>query len=470
MLGQWNYYAYTRTADTGSLAVYMDGIRGATQTTALTAPVFSGNATLKLGGGGGQQAFPGKIDEFRISNVARSADWIKATYGCMTDGDFASYEVVSENDWMNYAYKFTVTFPGYTESDTLTNFPVLVRVSDNSPEDFSYADCLQAEGGDLRFADAGGNILASEVDTWDTNGVSLIWVKVPSLTSSTTITAYYGSEAPGSVLSSGVWENGYVGVWHLGRTGNQTQVDSTSNRLAFLCHTKDLGNVDLSVSDGVVGGAVGFNKSSTGYGGLYLVDSESKLSGFTDCTIETWLYPTNNNMGRDIQVFANQKAYNAGSFYLGIATNTQSLVQESPRLMVCRQGTTQFVSSDPLKTPYSLNEWNYVAFTRTGNDGSIGGYLDGVLDLTKNLTAGALSTSTNEVVLGNSSVGIVTWSSSFYIYRPYAFPGYIDEMRISDVARSANWIKATHDTITSTHFTDCKRVRENNRRFLLLLQ
>ena len=55
---------------------------------------------------------------------------------------------------------------GYAGSSTLTNFPVLVKISEGDVPGFHYADCA-AGGADLSFRDASGNALPFDVDTWD---------------------------------------------------------------------------------------------------------------------------------------------------------------------------------------------------------------------------------------------------------------------------------------------------------------
>ena len=42
------------------------------------------------------------------------------------------------------------------------------------------------------------------------------------------------------------------------------------------------------------------------------------------------------------------------------------------------------------------------------------------------------------------------------------FPGQIDELRISKVARSADWVKATHDTVDAPSFAHYSASRGNN--------
>ena len=59
--------------------------------------LLAGTATLKLGGGAYQNSFPGSIDEVRISNVARSADWVKASHDTVTESSFAHYGAAKEN-------------------------------------------------------------------------------------------------------------------------------------------------------------------------------------------------------------------------------------------------------------------------------------------------------------------------------------------------------------------------------------
>ena len=50
----------------------------------------------------------------------------------------------------DYAKEFNVKFSGYAGSTTLTNFPVLVRLS-QARNAFDYSQCQVAGGGDTRF-------------------------------------------------------------------------------------------------------------------------------------------------------------------------------------------------------------------------------------------------------------------------------------------------------------------------------
>ena len=95
----------------------------------------------------------------------------------------------------DYPHRVEITFSGYTGSSTLANFPVLVKLSENLTG-FHYSDFTRDDGFDLCFTDASGKLIPHEIDTWNPSGVSTVWVKVPSLTSSTKIIARYGCAKP----------------------------------------------------------------------------------------------------------------------------------------------------------------------------------------------------------------------------------------------------------------------------------
>ena len=60
-----------------------------------------------------------------------------------------------------------LTFP-QAPSTALANFPVLVRLAEDAPTGFSYADCPTASC--IWFTDASDNAIPCDVDTWDTTG------------------------------------------------------------------------------------------------------------------------------------------------------------------------------------------------------------------------------------------------------------------------------------------------------------
>ena len=128
----------------------------------------------------------------------------------------------------DYAKKLTMTVNpstiGYSGSD-VADVPVAVRLS-AAIQGFSYADFLEDDGADLLFVDENGNVLAHEIEVWDTNGESVVWVKMPTFGSGRHIYAYYGGEAV-APNAAGVWGD-YVGVWHMNEPSG-TVADATGN-------------------------------------------------------------------------------------------------------------------------------------------------------------------------------------------------------------------------------------------------
>ncbi|MCL1888301.1 MAG: DUF2341 domain-containing protein, partial [Kiritimatiellaeota bacterium] len=113
-------------------------------------------------------------------------------------------------DMPAWDYRMMVVFNGHTGAETLANFPALVRLNPNATTN------MLENGADLRFTDAAGNVLAHEIDTWDTNGLSTVWVNIASFEPRAPIFAYWGNPlAIAPENSADVWGE-YAGVWHLG--------------------------------------------------------------------------------------------------------------------------------------------------------------------------------------------------------------------------------------------------------------
>ncbi|MBQ9726738.1 MAG: hypothetical protein IJV65_04455 [Kiritimatiellae bacterium] len=129
--------------------------------------------------------------------------------------------------------KFTVS--GYeVGKPALSGFPVLVRIAAGSPSGFSYADMQSANAADkddidLAFVDMDGSGLPFEIDTWDPQGTSLVWVRLPVMTNGAEFVMCWGSSSSGKAVSSANPWTGYAGVWHLNEEGlGGTSANSTA--------------------------------------------------------------------------------------------------------------------------------------------------------------------------------------------------------------------------------------------------
>ena len=113
-----------------------------------------------------------------------------------------------------------MTFEGYDGNETLKDFPVLVRLT-NNVSNFSLRSFQSPMGNDLRFYDDKANELAYEIDEWnEATGELLAWVRIKELTQDLNVTAHWGhsghaAQAPTYAYDGSTWSAGYRGVWHL---------------------------------------------------------------------------------------------------------------------------------------------------------------------------------------------------------------------------------------------------------------
>ena len=463
-IGVWRHFALVYDSVVAKkVLAYVNGENSASSDDSVTVNegycIVPNGGDIKLGNLGGPQAFPGGVDELRISGVARSAAWVKATYDSVHDEDFAAFTLPS--DWGMYSHTFSVAFPGYAGSETLTNFPVLVKVSTNGIPGFSYADCLKGNGGDLRFADANGTLLDSEVDTWDPDGESLVWVKVPSFAASTAIKAFYGWDEAPEVDARAVWTNGYIAVWHLNETGT-TMTDSTCGGTSL---AQVQANSILSGQPGIVGNAVEFDKLTNHKGGLATADARYRLAGASSFTIELWAIqdvfdPTNNPLNRYAVYLSELNAETSKIVYRFYDANTQYGTNGKTILTFTDStGTTRNPSTGNVVPP--RGQWNYQVARYDGSQYVI--KLNGVQRAQGNYPDFATANQTS-LCVGNTA------NASGTSLSPYAYPGKIDEVRISRVPRSDDWIQASYDAVKTPSFASYSSAKENTLGLIFIYQ
>ena len=329
-------------------------------------------------------------------------------------------------DTSAFSKRMTVTFGGIQDGVTLTNFPVLVKLSE-AIDGFDYGDFAAMDGGDLRFADSDGNLLPHEIDTWNTNGVSTAWVKVPLLTRNATITACWGCANPPTVAPKDVWDDNYVGVWHLGekllpmKESSETTSDFTTAN----------GTGIAFAQAGVVGGSVDF---SSGSNCSLVAPDHDLLDGFDKFTIEVWTWQ--NELGTNLGILSKRNSYQSEAAYYIMQSGSQT-----PLYMA----TNSVTQAKTILAPYpSAQEWNHLAYaidTTTASD-NVRSYKNGGAPTTATKAfPGAILSNARDLVLGNLGKTAAN-----------PFNGLIDEVRISKCVRSADWIKATHDTIALANF------------------
>ena len=452
----WTHQAFVRNTAANQSLMYI-GTNTYSAASQGTERIFAGSGPLYIGGwknssGSGAYSFPGQIDEVRLSRVARSADWIKATRNCVTDDGFAEYSPISLNaSWDDYAKKFTVTFPGATNG-VVKNFPVLVKVSESGISGFRYSDCRLEDGQDLRFAGRDGNLLASEIDTWNTNGVSYVWVNVPSLTSTTRITGYYGNSAPHRVTASDVWTNGFNAVWHLGESAAPL-AESTGNATPFTEGTV----APVYAATGAIGKSVDFTNNNSTSSRLSAADDDD-LDGFEDFTIEFWSYQESFLSGKFAGILAKRSgAYNQEAWFFYQNNSATAW----PFFAISKDSTSSSRFAVNSTTMPPTGQWVHQAFSRTMSSGHVEIYFDGISDRSldsSNVSAKApVFAGTTPLYLGGGT-------------SQNSFPGSIDEVRISSVVRDAAWLKTTHDCVVKSDFATYSAAKAITRHTVLIFR
>ena len=320
----------------------------------------------------------------------------------------------------------------------LENFPVLVRLAEDAPIGFSYGDCPDADS--LWFTDADENAVPFEVDTWNDAGESLIWVSVASLSPSATITMHWDAAgAPdGLPAASAVWSRAnYVGVWHMNEiledgTGKHYTPDSSANGWnAYKAKESDA--YPVTISD--AGNAT--TVPPTGHAMVnQLGDSTRKTGGFIVPSASTSSTTIGVN-GFTVSFFeectstGNDRAVAFGASYTDLGCMTAAA---NKTYVMNGANFKDFDYNDGLAN----NAWRHIA----GVYASVPvGYVGGA--------ARTLAGQSNWNVTKTLSKGI---GLGTFTTQGETFTGYLDEIRIRNVASTGEWIAEEYAVVTNTSY------------------
>ncbi len=274
--------------------------------------------------------------------------------------------------------------PLVDNSVSLTNHPILIRLhataSDAIRVDYSQ---FATNGNDLRFVDLAGNQLAYQIESWNTNGYSSIWVNIPQLQTANDqnqFYMYYGnSGAAVGANPAAVWNSQYVGVYHL----SADTADSTTNAL-------NGSGASLANSTAQIGGGKLFNGTNSSLD----LGSSTQLDNLFDGggTVSAWIYLLGwgeNGFGRILDKSDSTSAANGFAFQVAQTAGTDGQ-------LMFEQGFSGSVGR--WRTPggsISLFQWHFVTLaynnSSTANVPNI--YIDGVQ---QTLTVSAVPTGTRQ--------------------------------------------------------------------------
>ena len=407
----------------------------------------AGTAKVTYGFGASESAVSSWTDD--PSSLNEPSIWIARAVIDATDSWAGAAKSVAFSLWDNlgdfYRDHVDVTIGARSgATQTLTNFPVLVRISEERMNGFSYS---RVGAGGLCFIDAAGNPLPYEIDTWNTSGESLIWVCVSELPpAGATFTVYWnlkeGHTEPANNPAD-VWDDGFVGVWHLGESALPMKDSSETSSDFTTAGASGIGYA----AEGIAGGAVDFGK--TGKSHYLLAPDHDELDGFEKMTIEAWTYivQTNRPTGSDLNAGILGKRKGSGNdmaYYLfDISKSSADQLNSSTQFYIATNETRTAAAWSGGVTEYA-GEWTYQAYTFDSSLASnqIGAWTNGVRVQWNTLRISNVPASAADLCLG-----------SFHAGDARNFPGLIDELRISKVARSKDWLRATYETIYTDTFS-----------------
>lgn len=347
-------------------------------------------------------------------------------------GITASTNLTLSLNWYNssWSYRKQITFDNSAQAENLTNIPILVKLTASN---FDFAKA-QSAGQDIRFTDSDGTTLLSyEIEKWDNvNSIAYIWVKVPQIdasSSSDSIFMYYGNNsASDAQAATSVWSNGYAAVWHLKESANGT-AGEYKDALGVINGQGGGGTVSrvpVASSSGQIDGAQTFTSANSSY---ISIGDAAGLDQTGDMTVEAWTKPSSISATTQIVLEKGDGATAANRQY------SFRLASSNQWAFFLYTGSTTNSATDNSTAP-STSRFDFLTGVRTDN--SIKMYTNGSNKATTTIS-GTTNTSSNTLAIGRPG----TANNTYY-------NGVIDEVRISSVARSANWIAATYKSESDT--------------------
>jgi hypothetical protein len=414
--GKWHFatVVYKRN---GNASIYVDGVFDKSQSISHweTANMQSNNP-FRIGcytasdNVTPSNCFEGFLDDVRIYNRALSEDEIKRLYTM-------SRKSVIIKPWLEgWSYRTKITIDNTKIDEDLTDFPVLVKLT-NANFDFSKA---RSDGYDIRFTSSDGTTeLKYDRERHDSvNELAEYHVKVPSIASSTDteIYIYYGkADATDGEDKANTWDSNFVARYDMTDTSTSTISDSTSNDY----HGTKKGANEPIQADSKIGKAQDFDGSDDRIG----LGNPANLNfdGIKPFSISALIKP--DAIGASRMIFARFNGGVLGHYYL--------IMTSSGVIGLLREVYPWTVNGT---TVMEAGNWYHVVGTYDGTAMRV--YLNGSLD----------GGPTNSGSVANNSLNVYIGCRLNGGSPDLFFDGLLDEVRISNTARSAAWIKAEYNS------------------------
>jgi len=375
------------------------------------------------------------------ASVAGSFSWTAPTTapGAGTDSESVTFSPTDMTDYSTVTGTVTVQVNqatqcisnGYTYQRTIvidhtkvpntdqTNFPFLFSTTDPFlATTVNGGHVTSSAGNDIIFTSdsAGQNILSHELEEYNpATGQVIAWVRVPTLshTTDTVLYMFYGNAniTASQQNPSGVWDSNYEGVWHLPNRTALSTSDSTANG-------NNGTNYGAAAVAGEIDGAASFNGSSyIGIGDLGIFPTQG--------TIDFWMQPSS------LSSYPNAFTTN----YAG-GNNAIRFEEDSSGDFGVAIGNGGFNGYALSTGGLNPNTWYHIALTWNTATSSATGYVSGTPVFNSNSSNLWPSTLQNVAIGSGYNTGR-NWN------------GIIDEVRISNIARTADWVTTEYSNQSS---------------------
>ncbi len=335
-------------------------------------------------------------------------------------------------DWYNpdWGQRKAVTIDAAQVAGSLTDFPVLVSITDTD-----LRDDAQADGDDILFTSTDGTTkLAHEIESYNgATGELRVWVKTDlSAGEDTVLYLYYGNGDPLLVSQqdpTNVWDSNFVGVWHLdeapdGNAGTDEILDSTVNAQ----HGNTEGAIDATdLVAAKIGEGVDFDSVDAS---LIRIDDSAVLDSTAAAgTFELWIQYDNSADGDYQIVMSSSNRYSGDNGY-------EWASQGDGDHYFYPKGDPGDGNYNLGADPFTNGQWHHLAVTFDYDQLDASIFIDGVgLNyLVENVPAewSVLADPADWLWGGNPE------SPSRYI------DATMDEIRVSNTDRSSAWIQTSY--------------------------
>jgi hypothetical protein len=227
-------------------------------------------------------------------------------------------------------------------------------------------------GYDIAFSNDinGSEPLYWQIESYNsTTGAVNVWINTSVTTgTNTTIYLWYGNSIISNFQSnsSRVWNNNYVGVWHLNETASSIALDSTAN------HNNGYPFGNVTSSNGLIDGAQNFSGSG---GGINIPASASLDNMPNGFTISSWDYvPAAYSAPKTFDIFSKTNGNTAAPYIASILNcGGQCYVELAEGNGYAQTGTAGYVL---------LNQWQYTTFVYNSTMNQLQVYINAGLQAT----------------------------------------------------------------------------------------